>query len=168
MKLKISNELLKTIPSFNVSCYVFETETKNDEFSLSSDLTNAFENITKEYQALYKLEDVTKIEKIKITRDGYKALGKDPSHTRAACEALVRRILKNGQIYRLGDLIDIGNYLSIKLMKSICMVDFDKIKGDIYIRVGKSSDEYYGINRGRINVENIPLYTDDESPFTQR
>ena len=102
----------------------------------------------------------TKIEKIKHTRDGYKLLGKDPSHTRPACEALLRRIIKNGNIYRLGDAIDIGNYISIKLMKSVCMVDLDKIVGDINIRIGKVNDIYEGINRGLINVSNIPLYTE--------
>ncbi len=165
MKLTISKSLLEKIPLFNVSCYIFSTITKNDETKLSDEISKEFDNIAKEYQQKYSIEEVVRIPKIKATRDGYKALGKDPSHTRAACEALLRRILKNGTIYRLGDLIDIGNLLSIKLMKSICMVDLDKIDGDIYIRLGKNSDEYYGINRGKINVENIPLYTDNTSPF---
>ena len=152
MKLKITNELKKLVPSFKVSCYTFTTLEKNDKENLSNDLTKAFNNIAKEYQEKYIRSEVTKIPKLKSTRDGYKMLGKDPSHTRPACEALVRRIIRDGSIYRLGNLIDFGNYLSIKLMKSVCMVDLD-------------SDYYEGINRGMINVTNLPLYTDEIGPF---
>lgn len=165
MKLKITNELKKIVPSFKVSCYTFTTLEKNDKENLSNDLTEAFNNIAKEYQEKYILSEVTKIPKLKSTRDGYKMLGKDPSHTRPACEALVRRIIRDGSIYRLGNLIDFGNYLSIKLMKSVCMVDLDKIQGDVTIRIGSDSDYYEGINRGMINVTNLPLYTDEIGPF---
>ena len=165
MKLKITNELKKIVPSFKVSCYTFTTLEKNDKENLSNDLTKAFNNIAKEYQEKYILSEVTKIPKLKSTRDGYKMLGKDPSHTRPACEALVRRIIRDGSIYRLGNLIDFGNYLSIKLMKSVCMVDLDKIQGDVTIRIGSDSDYYEGINRGIINVTNLPLYTDEIGPF---
>lgn len=164
-KLKISKELTTIVKNFNVSAYTFGLVEKNNKENLSIEITKAFDEITKEYQQKYQIEEVTKIEKIKQTRDGYKLLGKDPSHTRPACEALLRRIIKNGNIYRLGDAIDIGNYISIKLMKSVCMVDLDKIVGDINIRIGNTNDIYEGINRGLINVSNIPLYTDDVSPF---
>lgn len=33
------------------------------------------------------------------------------------------------------------------------------------IRVGKKTDEYEGIGRGKINIENIPLYEDKVGPF---
>lgn len=164
-KLKITDELKKIVPSFKVSCYTFQTLEKNDKDNLSPYLTEAFNEISKEYQEKYELSEVTKILKIKATRDGYKMLGKDPSHTRPACEALVRRIIRDGSIYRLGDLIDFGNFLSIKLMKSVCMVDLDKIQGDVTIRIGRNTDFYEGINRGVINVTNLPLYTDEIGPF---
>ena len=45
------------------------------------------------------------------------------------------------------------------------MVDCDKIVGDITIRIGNLEDEYYGINRGKINVDKLPLYCDEESAF---
>lgn len=165
MRLMISKSLKEKLPLFNVSCYTFELLEQNDEENLSSDISNLFNKITDRYQKEFTLEDVVKIKRIKDTRDGYKALGKDPSHTRAACEALLRRIIKNGNIYRLGDVIDIGNYLSLYFLKSVCVVDKDKIIGDINIRIGTIDDEYYGINRGLINVSNMPLYTDDISPF---
>ena len=165
MKLQICNDLLEVLPKFSVSAYTFSLLENNDQNNLSKDISIYFENIANEYQRKFNIENVVNIDKIKITRDGYKKLGKDPSHTRPACEALLRRILKYGSIYRLGDVIDVGNILSLELLKSVCVVDLDKIKGNIKIRIGTKDDEYYGINRGKINVENIPLYTDELGGF---
>lgn len=165
MKLQICKNLLDVLPSFSVSAYTFSLLEKNDVNNLSNDISLYFENIAKEYQSKFNIEEVVNIDKIKITRDGYKKLGKDPSHTRPACEALLRRILKYGSIYRLGDVIDVGNILSLELLKSVCVVDLDKIDGDILIRIGTKDDEYYGINRGKINVDKIPLYTDNLGGF---
>ena len=165
MKLQICKGLLELLPEFSISAYTFTLLNKNNSEQLSNDITDYFENIAKDYQKKFSIENVVNIEKIKITRDGYKKLGKDPSHTRPACEALLRRIIKYGNIYRLGDVIDVGNILSLELLKSVCVVDLDKIVGDILIRIGTKDDEYYGINRGKINVDKIPLYTDDLGGF---
>ena len=44
-------------------------------------------------------------------------------------------------------------------------MDYDKIDGDVLVRIGTENDEYYGIGRGKINVKGIPLYCDNISPF---
>lgn len=165
MKITISKQLKERVPHFSISAFTFTILEKNDPNQLSHQITDAFSEVSKQYQSLYDIHNVVEIEKIKRTRDGYKKLGKDPSHTRPACEALVRRVLKNNSISRLGDAIDIGNLISILTMKSVCMVDLDKIEGNIYIRIGTKEDNYEGIHRGRINVSSLPLYCDAISPF---
>lgn len=113
----------------------------------------------------YSLEDVLNIPLIKEGRDGYKALKKDPSRYRLACESLLRRLVKGNELYRINNLVDIGNVLSIETKRSVAVLDYDKICGDIYIRLGRSDDVYEGIGRGLINIENIPLYEDSIGPF---
>ena len=68
-------------------------------------------------------------------------------------------------MYRVNNAVDAGNVLSIELAKSTAVLDYDKLQGDIYIRIGTCDDIYYGIGRGLINVTNIPLYVDEVSPF---
>lgn len=165
MKLTISKSLQEQLPEFSICAYTFTLIEKNDKENCSSKLTEAFLEISKKYQVLYQLADVVHISKLKQTREGYKKLGKDPSHTRPACEALIRRIIKGDSLYRLGDVIDTGNLISILTMKSVCVVDLDKIKGNIHIRIGTKDDVYEGIGRGIINVSNLPLYCDEISPF---
>ena len=164
MKLSISNTLQDQLPYFFISAYTFTLMQPGIE-KKSDVITGLFQQLAEIYRAKYKLEDVVNIPRIKHIRDGYKRLKKDPSHTRPACEALLRRILKYGEIYRLGDAIDIGNYISLLLMKSVCMVDADAIQGDIFIRMGTKEDYYEGIHRGVLNVENLPLYEDEISAF---
>ena len=113
----------------------------------------------------YNYDEITKIPKLKQTRDGYKKMGKDPSHTRPACEALLRRVVKGNNLYRLGDVIDLGNILSIETLRSVCVVDKERLVNDVIIRLGTKEDIYEGINRGLINVTNIPVYTDEIGPF---
>ncbi len=165
MKLQISDDLKAKLPGFNIVAYTFSLLEINDSNHLSEAITTTLDDLSSTLKSKYSLDDVVNIKRIKEARDAYKRLGKDPSHTRVACEALLRRIIKYGNIYRLGNVIDIGNLLSLTFLKSVCVADLDEIKGDIFIRIGTDEDEYYGINRGKINVQNLPLYTDDISPF---
>lgn len=113
----------------------------------------------------YELKDIPVIPKLKKSRDGYKKLGIDPSRYRLACESLIRRIVKGYGVNLIGDIVDLGNILSIKTNRSVCVVDLDKIIGNIVITTGKKEDEYEGINRGKININNMPVYQDEVSYF---
>ena len=50
-------------------------------------------------------------------------------------------------------------------MRSTAILDYNQIMGDVLVRLGTADDDYEGINRGKINVENIPVYVDDLGPF---
>lgn len=165
MNLRISNDLKELIPTFSVIAYEINFSENYNAMQQSKLVDEYLNNIYKTYPTIYNYDEITKIPKLKLTRDGYKKMGKDPSHTRPACEALLRRVVKGNELYRLGDVIDLGNILSIETLRSVCVVDSDKLVGDIVIRLGKNSDNYEGINRGIINVTNIPVYTDEVGPF---
>lgn len=160
MKLTISNDILSKLPDFNVIAYSMIVDNKTTEV-----VTEYLQQLEKEYYNKYLPEEITKIPRLKETRDGYKKLGKDPSHTRAAAEALLRRFVKGTGIYRLGDVIDLGNILSLKTNRSVCVVDYDKLQGDILIRVGQQDEPFEAINRGSLNIHNLPVYVDNIGPF---
>lgn len=160
MKINIDLELKNKLPDFSVIAYTMTVDNNTTE-----DVDNLILMVKEKYTNFVPLTEVVTIPKIKVSRDGYKKLGKDPSHTRLACEALLRRMIKGDDLYRLGDIIDLGNILSIETMRSVCVVDLDKIDGDVTIRIGTKDDIYFGINRGQINVDKIPLYTDKIGPF---
>lgn len=165
MNYRISEDLRNLLPLFDVIAYEIEFTEDFNAMIKSKEVDEYLEKMYVEYPTLYNYDEITKIPKLKITRDGYKKMGKDPSHTRPACEALLRRIVKGNSLYRLGDVIDVGNILSILTLRSVCVVDLDKIASDVTIRIGNKDDIYFGINRGQINVDKIPLYTDKIGPF---
>lgn len=160
MKITIKNEISKVLPNFNV--YAYTMDVKVEDSTIINEKINELEQ---KINNQYTLEDVLQIPSIKNARDSYKKLGKDPSRYRLACESLFRRLVKGNGLYRVNNVVDAGNVLSIELAKSTAVLDYDKLQGDIYIRIGTADDIYYGIGRGLINVTNIPLYVDDVSPF---
>lgn len=160
MKVTISEKIKTVLPNFNVIAYTMDVEN-----NMSEEVTSFINQVIDENKNIYTLEEIIKEPKVLESRNGYKKLGKDPSHTRVACENLLRRIIKGQPMYRLGDIIDLGNVLSILTRRSVCVVDKDKLVGDVNIRLGTKDDIYITINRGPLNVDKIPVYVDDVSPF---
>jgi len=160
MKLKVGKDILDLIPKYTVIAYKFNIDIKESDdniFSEVKELEKQYENVS--------LEELINSEIIKEGRDGYKKFGKDPSRYRLACESLCRRLIKKLGLYYINNAVDIGNILSIKIQRPVAVLDYDKIVGDVHFRLGRASDDYEGIGRGKINVENIPVYVDDISPF---
>ena len=158
-KIITISEELKNLP-FYVIGYTMDVDNNKTE-----KVKNYFDEVIKDLMNKYQISDVVNIPKLKVSRDGYKKLGIDPSRYRLACESLVRRIVKGFDVYRINDIVDLGNILSIKTHRSVCVVDLDKIVGNILIEKGHKEDIYEGINRGLINITNMPAYKDDISYF---
>lgn len=144
----------------NVIAYTIEVENQ-----ITKEVDDLLEKVISETTGTYHIEDVVNIPKLKQSRDAYKKLGIDPSRYRLATESLIRRIVKGKGLYRINDIVDLGNILSIKTMRSVCVVDLDKVKGNILITKGKKEDLYEGINRGMINITNMPVYQDEIGNF---
>ncbi len=158
-KIKMDDVLLKIVPLFNIGAVSFQSSVRKTKV-----LDDLIRDIQEEIRNNYQLSDVLEIPNIKAARDGYKRLGKDPSRYRLAVESLFRRIVKGNDLYRINDVVDIGNILSLKTMRSVAVLDEDKIEGQITIRIG-NDEPYEGIGRGNINIENIPVYCDLKGPF---
>lgn len=160
MNISIDKNIKEKTKKFFIGVMVCDVEIYEDE-----NLTKIISAYEEKINETISIEDVIKLDKIKDARDAYKSYGKDPSRYRLATESLYRRLAKGNKLYRINNVVDIGNILSLTFRKSVAVLDYNKIQGDINIRLGKSSDEYYGIGRGKLNIENIPLYEDDIGPF---
>ncbi len=119
------------------------------------------EDAADEIKTKYELLEINKRPAIAAARRLYKSLGKDPGRYRVSSEALCRRIVRDLGIYRLTTLIDVVNLVSIKSGYSISGLDADCIVGDtLTMGVGEHEEEYYGIGRGLLNIEGLPVYRD--------
>lgn len=131
----------------------------------SEELWAIIDEKCREIQNTYKPEDILNIENIDSSRRAYKALGKDPSRYRLSSESLVKRIVKGNELYKVNNVVDINNLISLTSCYSVGTYDLDKIEGNIYFTVGREGETYEGIGRGTINLENLPLFTDDKGHF---
>lgn len=160
MTITITDEILNILPDFHIIAMTMDVVVESSEY-----LEQLIASYEQKIREEYSIEDVLNIPLIKEARDGYKALGKDPSRYRLAVESLYRRIVKGNSLYRINNIVDLGNLLSLEVCRSVAVLDFDKIQGDVYVRRGTQDDIYEGIGRGIINVDKIPLYCDEIGPF---
>lgn len=160
MKITIDQEITSLTSNFSVGVMTCNVETNKGE-SIDS-LIQSFENNVNEE---IDIKDVVNMDIIIDGRNAYKTYGKDPSRYRLAVESLYRRLAKGNKLYRINNVVDLGNILSLYTRKSVAVLDYDKIQGDILIRLGKETDEYEGIGRGKLNISKIPLYEDEIGPF---
>jgi DNA/RNA-binding domain of Phe-tRNA-synthetase-like protein len=159
IQVKIAKPLKAYLPDFQIGILSFRATPHVNE-ALDPYILALETKISEQYD----LPSVLTIPEIASARKAYKVLGKDPSRYRLAAESLYRRIVKGNSLYRINNLVDLGNVLSLKTARSIAVLDENKIEGDVLIRIG-TNEPYEGIGRGKINVENIPVYCDKRGPF---
>lgn len=160
MKITIDSEIKNITPNFEIGVLVADVAVcQNNEIDSLIDLYQ--QKLSHQFQ----IEDVVNIPIIKDGRDAYKAYGKDPSRYRLAVESLYRRIVKGNPLYRINNIVDLGNILSLETQKSVAVLDYNRIDGDVLVRLGTDKDEYIGIGRGKLSISKIPLYEDKIGPF---
>lgn len=157
MKITISEEFNKIFPDF-AGCALTAT-VKNSE--PDDNLWNEISLLSDNYRQVLTDESIKQMPPIHATREAYKKFGKAPSRYRPAAEALLRRIVKGEELYKINTLADLVNLASIYTGYSIGGFDLDKIKGDLVLGIGRAGEPYEGIGRGMLNIENLPVYRDN-------
>ena len=98
-------------------------------------------------------------------RNLYKAFGTDPSRHRPSSEALLRRVLKGEDLYRLDDAVDGCNLASLIFLLPIGMYDLARVQGDVAIRRGQDGETYPGIRKVEVNLDGRLGLFDASGPF---
>jgi DNA/RNA-binding domain of Phe-tRNA-synthetase-like protein len=111
------------------------------------------------------IDQVSQRTMIRPTKEAYRKLGKDPSRYRPSAEALTRRILKGKDLLWINNIVDILNLISLDSGYSIGGYDADKISGDVEFGIGKVDEPYEAIGRGTFNIENLPVFRDEQGAF---
>jgi len=161
LKIQFTEELKEKVPAVHLFCIACDVES-----GVTSDcLWNLLAEKCTELRSSLKVEEISSLPAIKASRAAYKACGKDPARYRLSAEALLRRIVKGEDLYRIGNLVDIINLVSISSGFSIGGYDADKIQGNVGFGIGKSGEPYTGIGRGELNIEGLPVFRDDLGAF---
>jgi len=102
------------------------------------------ERIVDEMKGRYKL-DVLKDVLTFRAWDFFWQVDIDPTKSRPAAEALIRRVLAGKPLPRINSLVDTYNLASIKTEIALAAFDVDRLRGDLYMRFATEGEEFVGI-----------------------
>ena len=103
------------------------------------------EAICGEVNRKYSLESLKDVSIFRSYRDFFWKVGIDPTKTRPAAEALVRRILGGKPIPLINNVVDSYNLASIKTEVALAAFNRDELRGRLLMRTAESGERFHGI-----------------------
>lgn len=159
--MDITNDLTQ----YEIDAKLLILKYKVDVEKSSKELLNVIEDKLTKLESEYNTEDISSIPAVFNTREAYKVLGKSPSSYRNAAEAMLRRIVSGKGLYRINNIVDINNLVSISTGYSIGSYDVENLNGEIIWKKAEKDEHYKGIGKDLINVENLPTLYDEVGAF---
>lgn len=101
---------------------------------------------------------------VEAVRRAYKALGKDPARYRGSAEALLRRIVAGKGFPQINAVVDVINVVSVESRLPVGLYDLAHLVGGIVFRAGRAGETYKGIGKYDLNLEGLPVFSDDVGP----
>jgi DNA/RNA-binding domain of Phe-tRNA-synthetase-like protein len=98
-----------------------------------------------EISSRYSLEKVKDEPLFRAYRDFFWSVGVDPTKTRPASEALVRRILSGGKLPKINTAVDAYNLASAITGIPIAAFDADTLNGELTMRFASEGESFLGI-----------------------
>ena len=99
------------------------------------------------------------------TRGMFHRLGVDPTKSRPASEALLRRVLQGKGLPHIHPAVDVCNLASLEHQLPLGLYDRAHVKRPIFARIGRAGEGYEGIRKGRVNLTARALLADDDGAF---
>lgn len=152
------NEKCKKVAVGSIEAYVSVTEDNEELWKIIDEKVKEIENNV-------PVKSITTIKNIADSRISYKAFGKDPSRYRLSSEALYRRIARGIGLYKVNNVVDINNLISLNSAYSVGTYDLDKISGEIHFTIADEGETYTGIGKGELNIAHLPVFYDDKGKF---
>lgn len=75
-------------------------------------------------------------------RKMFRGFGTDPTQYRSAAEALLRRLMKQGELPSIGTLIDLANLVSIRYELPVAVFDLARISSGVTVRFARGDERW--------------------------
>jgi DNA/RNA-binding domain of Phe-tRNA-synthetase-like protein len=113
----------------------------------------------------FSVESLAEHAPVRAVREMFRRWGLDPSKYRPSSEALMRRVVQGKGLYRVSNIVDIGNVGSIETGWPFGCYDRGKLTPPIVFRHGASGEKYEGIGKRVWHLEGRPVLADANGPF---
>jgi DNA/RNA-binding domain of Phe-tRNA-synthetase-like protein len=159
--IMISSKIRNILPGIQLGCINAEVNVQPS----ARELLDYMDQIVKEVKASLNIDQVSRVKVIAETKDAYRKLGKDPSRYRPSAEALIRRVVQGKGLYRVNNIVDALNIISVKHGFSIGGYDRNNINWPVELGIGLAGEPYTAIGRGELNIEHMPVLRDESGAF---
>src|SRR6202451_2727904 len=113
----------------------------------------------------FTLETLADAKAVREVRAMFREWGMDPSKYRPSSEALLRRVVQGKGLYRVSNVVDIGNRGAIETGWPFGCYDRSRIQPPLEFRHGASGESYEGIGKQTWHLQGRPLLADFQGPF---
>jgi DNA/RNA-binding domain of Phe-tRNA-synthetase-like protein len=113
----------------------------------------------------FTLESLADSKPVRDVRAMFREWGMDPSKYRPSSEALLRRVVQGKGLYRVSNVVDVGNLGSIETGWPFGCYDRSRIQQPIEFRHGVAGESYEGIGKQTWHLQGRPLLADSQGPF---
>lgn len=128
-------------------------------------LAHLVDEICERKRREFTLETLAEDAAIRCVRAMFREWGVDPSKYRPSSEALLRRVVQGKGLYRVSNVVDIGNLGSLETGWPYGCYDRSKIAAPVALRHGAAAEKYEGIGKQTWHLEGRPVLADPAGPF---
>jgi DNA/RNA-binding domain of Phe-tRNA-synthetase-like protein len=130
-----------------------------------ADLAKLMDEVCARKRAAFTVEGLAEAEPVRAVRELFREWGLDPSKYRPSSEALLRRVVQGKGLYRVSNVVDIGNLGSLETGWPYGCYDRSKINTPVVLRHGAAGEKYQGIGKQTWHLEGRPVLADAAGPF---
>jgi len=160
--ITVGEKLSEIWPQTSIGCIQANVTVKESSKELWQEISRCCETLK------YEIKDtdgIALLPRIKDGRDAYRSLGKSPGKYRLASEALARRVIQNKGVYRINNVVEINNLISLKSGFSVGSYNIENLYPPVSLTIGKEGQEYKGIGKALVNIGDMPVLSDTRGSF---
>jgi DNA/RNA-binding domain of Phe-tRNA-synthetase-like protein len=129
----------------------------------SSDaFSNYEETLFLEIRSAKSLDTLKDNETLRMYRDLYWTFGMDPTKLRISSEALMRRVLRGENLWRISSLVDVANLASAYHGIPIGLVDEEFLVGNLHVRTARKDEVFTRIGGKELVCRGRELVLSDD------
>jgi DNA/RNA-binding domain of Phe-tRNA-synthetase-like protein len=140
--LRLSRELQERFPGLAAQIVRFRGVTVARE---SPELENYKTEVANMIKERWDIEELREHTAFRAYRDFFWKMSVDPTKTRPAAEALIRRVLRGNPIPKINTWVDAYNLVSMESAIPVASFDTDLLGGPLLMREAEEGEEFLGI-----------------------
>ncbi|HUJ30598.1 MAG TPA: phenylalanine--tRNA ligase beta subunit-related protein [Candidatus Acidoferrum sp.] len=129
------------------------------------ELYRVMQQVCEQKRQEFTVESLAEAEPVRAVRAMFREWGMDPSKYRPSSEALLRRVVQGKGLYRVSNVVDIGNLGSLETGWPYGCYDRSQVRPPVVLRHGAPGEKYERVGKEMWHVEGRPVLADSMGPF---